>query len=204
MSLHKKFGKLEFKDLFDIPINLAENGFPVSEVVAFYLEKSSEVFKDYPNFRQTWMPNGDIPSKGDIFKNKNLASTYKKIANSYGDDFYNGEIAEEIVNFLNEEGGYFELSDLKNFQPEWIEPVSSNYRGYDVWELPPNGQGIAALQILNILEHFDISDFGFGSAEYIHLFTEAKKIAYEDRAKYYADPKSVSYTHLTLPTKRIV
>ncbi len=188
-SLHKKFGKLEFKDLFDIPINLAENGFPVSEVVAFYLEKSSEVFKDYPNFKQTWMPNGDIPSKGDIFKNKNLASTYKKIANSYGDDFYNGEIAEEIVNFLNEEGGYFELSDLKNFQPEWIEPVSSNYRGYDVWELPPNGQGIAALQILNILEHFNISDFGFGSAEYIHLFTEAKKIAYEDRAKYYADPK---------------
>ena len=189
VSLHKKFGKLEFKDLFDIPINLAENGFPVSEVVAFYLEKSSEVFKDYPNFRQTWMPNGDIPSKGDIFKNKNLASTYKKIANSYGDDFYKGEIAEEIVNFLNEEGGYFELSDLKNFQPEWIEPVSSNYRGYDVWELPPNGQGIAALQILNILEHFNISDFGFGSAEYIHLFTEAKKIAYEDRAKYYADPK---------------
>ena len=96
---------------------------------------------------------------------------------------------EEIVNFLNEEGGYFELSDLKDFQPEWIEPVSSNYRGYDVWELPPNGQGIAALQILNILEHFNISDFGFGSAEYIHLFTEAKKIAYEDRAKYYADPK---------------
>jgi gamma-glutamyltranspeptidase/glutathione hydrolase len=189
VSLHKKFGKLEFKDLFDIPINLAENGFPVSEVVAFYLEKSSVVFKDYPNFKQTWMPNGDIPSKGDIFKNKNLASTYKKIANSYGDDFYNGEIAEEIVNFLNEEGGYFELSDLKNFQPEWIEPVSSNYRGYDVWELPPNGQGIAALQILNILEHFNISDFGFGSAEYIHLFTEAKKIAYEDRAKYYADPK---------------
>ena len=189
VSLHKKFGKLEFKDLFDIPINLAENGFPVSEVVAFYLEKSSEVFKDYPNFKQTWMPNGDIPSKGDIFKNKNLASTYKKIANSYGDDFYNGEIAEEIVNFLNEEGGYFELSDLKNFQPEWIEPVSSNYRGYDVWELPPNGQGIAALQILNILEQFNISDLGFGSAEYIHLFTEAKKIAYEDRAKYYADPK---------------
>ena len=189
VSLHKKFGKLEFKDLFNIPINLAENGFPVSEVVAFYLEKSSEVFMDYPNFKQTWMPNGNIPSKGDIFKNKNLASTYKKIANSYGEDFYNGEIAEEIVNFLNEEGGYFELSDLKNFQPEWIDPVSSNYRGYDVWELPPNGQGIAALQILNILEHFNISDLGFGSAEYIHLFTEAKKIAYEDRAKYYADPK---------------
>jgi len=189
VSLHKKFGKLEFKDLFNIPINLAENGFPVSEVVAFYLEKSSEVFVDYPNFKQTWMPNGNIPSKGDIFKNKNLASTYKKIANSYGEDFYNGEIAEEIVNFLNEEGGYFELSDLKNFQPEWIDPVSSNYRGYDVWELPPNGQGIAALQILNILEHFNISDLGFGSAEYIHLFTEAKKIAYEDRAKYYADPK---------------
>ena len=189
VSMHKKFGKLNFKDLFDIPIDLAENGFPVSEVVAFYLEKSSEVFKDYPNFSETWMPNGYIPSKGDLFVNKNLAATYSKIANSYGEDFYSGTIAKEIVNFLNEEGGYFELSDLKNFKPEWIKPVSSNYRGYDVWELPPNGQGIAALQILNILEQFNISDLGFGSAEYIHLFTEAKKIAYEDRAKYYADPK---------------
>ena len=189
VSMHKKFGKLNFKDLFNIPIDLAENGFPVSEVVAFYLEKSSEVFKDYPNFRETWMPNGYIPSKGDLFINKNLATTYSKIANSYGEDFYSGAIAKEIVNFLNEEGGYFELSDLKNFKPEWIKPVSSNYRGYDVWELPPNGQGIAALQILNILEQFNISDLGFGSAEYIHLFTEAKKIAYEDRARYYADPK---------------
>ena len=186
-ALHSKFGSLNFKLLFNDAINYAENGFPVTELIAYYLNRSSEVFKDYPNFKKIWMPNGKTPLKGEIFKNKLLANDYRLIANSYGTEFYQGNIAKNIVESVNSLGGYFTLSDLSEFKPEWIDPVSTNYRGYDIWELPPNGQGIAALQILNILENYDIKKLGFYSAEYIHLFTEAKKLAFEDRAKYYAD-----------------
>ena len=186
-ALHSKFGSLNFKLLFNDAINYAENGFPVTELIAYYLNRSSEVFKDYPNFKNIWMPNGKTPLKGEIFKNKLLANDYRLIAKSYGADFYKGNIAKNIVESINSQGGYFTLSDLSEFKPEWIDPVSTNYRGYDIWELPPNGQGIAALQILNILENYDIKKLGFYSAEYIHLFTEAKKLAFEDRAKYYAD-----------------
>ena len=185
--MHKKFGKFEFAKLFDDAINYAENGFPVSELIAYYLNRSSEIFKDYKNFQKVWMPNGVTPKKGDIFKNPLLAQNYRDIASSYGEAFYRGKIADDIVKSINDEGGFYSPSDLSNFKSEWIEPVSSNYRGYDIWELPPNGQGIAALQILNILENYDLSSLKFGSSEYIHLFTEAKKLAYEDRAKYYAD-----------------
>ena len=201
VELHKKFGLMDFNLLFKNAIEYAEKGFPVTEVVAYYLKLSSENFINYPNFKKTWMPDGKIPSKGEIFKNPNLASTYKKIASSYGEDFYKGSIANEIVNFINNQGGYFSLEDLSNFKPEWIDPVSTNYRGYDIWELPPNGQGIAALQMLNILENYNIKDLGFGSAEYIHLFTEAKKIAYEDRALYYADPNFSDIPLKTLISK---
>ncbi len=201
IELHKKFGLMDFNLLFKNAIEYAEKGFPVTEVVAYYLKLSSENFINYPNFKKTWMPHGKIPSKGEIFKNPNLASTYKKIASSYGEDFYKGTIANEIVNFINNQGGYFSLEDLSNFKPEWIDPVSTNYRGYDIWELPPNGQGIAALQMLNILENYNIKDLGFGSAEYIHLFTEAKKIAYEDRALYYADPNFSDIPLKTLISK---
>ena len=187
-SLHKKFGKKDFKSLFDEAIFYAESGFPVSELIAYYLKNSSERFKDYPNFSETWMVNGKTPSKGQIFKNTDLANTYKLVATSYGDDFYNGSIANKITSFIQSQGGLLTNEDMSNYSPEWVTPVSTNYRGYDVWELPPNGQGIAALQILNILENFNISSMTIDSAEYIHLFTEAKKLAYEDRAKYYADP----------------
>ena len=186
-ALHKRFGNLKFKILFDDAINYAENGFPLSELIAYYIKRSSEVFKSYENFEEIWMPNGKTPKKGEIFKNPRLADNYRDIANSYGRSFYENDIAKNIVKSVNKKGGYFSLSDLQDYKPEWINPVSTNYRGLDVWELPPNGQGIAALQILNILENFDLSRMGFGSAEYIHLFTEAKKIVFEDRAKYYAD-----------------
>ena len=186
-ALHSKFGSLNFKLLFNDAINYAENGFPVTELIAYYLNRSSEVFKDYPNFKNIWMPSGKTPLKGEIFKNKLLANDYRLIANSYGTDFYQGNIAKNIVESINSQGGYFSLNDLSKFKPEWIDPVSTNYRGYDIWELPPNGQGIAALQILNILENYDIKKLGFYSAKYIHLFTEAKKLAFEDRAQYYAD-----------------
>ena len=186
-ALHKRFGKKSFDELFTNAIYYADNGFPITEVVGYYLQLSSERYKDYPNFKDVWMPNGDALKKGDIFINKGLANTYKEIAKSYGESFYKGDIARIISEFITEQGGFLTEDDLKNYQPEWITPVSSNYRGFDVWELPPNGQGIAALQILNILEQYDISNMGHNSAEYIHIFTEAKKLAYEDRAKYYAD-----------------
>ena len=186
-ALHKRFGKTPFDELFNNAIYYADNGFPITEVVGYYLQLSSERYKDYPNFKDVWMPNGKALKKGDIFVNKALAKTYKKIAKSYGESFYKGDIAQTISKFIVEQGGFLSVNDLKNYKPEWITPVSSNYRGFDVWELPPNGQGIAALQILNILEQYDVSKMGHNSAEYIHLFTEAKKLAYEDRAKYYAD-----------------
>ena len=188
-ALHKRFGKKSFDELFANAIYYADNGFPITEVVGYYLQLSSERYKDYPNFKDVWMPNGDALKKGDIFVNKGLANTYKEIAKSYGESFYKGDIAKIISKFITEQGGFLSEDDLNNYQPEWITPVSSNYRGFDVWELPPNGQGIAALQILNILEQYDISNMGHNSAEYIHIFTEAKKLAYEDRAKYYADMK---------------
>ena len=199
VSIHKKFGLLEFNKLFNDAINYAENGFPVTELVSYYLERSSEIFAAYPNFKDVWMPNGKTPKKGEIFINKNLAENYKEIANTYGKSFYSGKIAENIVNTVNAQGGFFSMSDLNSFEPEWINPVSTNYRGYDVWELPPNGQGIAALQILNILERFDIESMGFGTSDYIHLFTEAKKVVYEDRAKYYADTNFSN-----IPVKKLI
>ena len=186
-ALHKRFGNKSFEELFNNAIYYADNGFPITEVVGYYLQLSSERYKDYPNFKDVWMPNGEALKKGDVFINKDLANTYKQIAKSYGESFYKGDIAKTISKFIVEEGGFLTLDDLQSYKPEWINPVSSNYRGFDVWELPPNGQGIAALQILNILEQYDIAIMGHNSAEYIHLFTEAKKLAYEDRAKYYAD-----------------
>lgn len=187
-ALHKRFGKRDFSTLFDNAIDYANNGFPVSEVVAYYLDISSSRFKDYPNFSDVWMPNNKSLQKGDIFKNGDLANTYLSIAESYGSSFYSGTLAKSMTEFIQEQGGYLTINDMKSFQPQWVEPVSTNYRGYDVWELPPNGQGIAALQILNILEQYDLRSMGHNTAELIHIFTEAKKLAYEDRAKYYADP----------------
>ena len=198
-ALHDKFGQLPFENLFNNAIDYANNGFPVTELIAYYLERSSSVFKDYENFSSVWMPSGATPKKGEIFKNPLLAKTYQAIAKTNGQSFYEGSTAAEIIKILNENGNPMSLSDLRNFSPEWVEPVSTNYRGYDVWELPPNGQGIAALQILNILENYDIRKMGFNSAEYVHLFVEAKKLAFEDRAKYYADSNFSS-----IPTTKLI
>ena len=198
-ALHDKFGKLPFENLFDNAIDYANDGFPVTELIAYYLDRSSSVFQDYENFSSVWMPSGSTPKKGEIFKNPLLAKTYQAIAKTNGKSFYEGSTADEIISILNENGNPMSLNDLRNFSPEWVDPVSTNYRGYDVWELPPNGQGIAALQILNILENYDLRNMGFDSAEYIHLFVEAKKLAFEDRAKYYADSNFSS-----IPTTRLI
>ena len=188
VKLHEKFGKLKFKSLFEPTIEYAEKGFPITETIAYYLDKSQKRFEKYPNFSEVWIKNGRMPQKGEIFKNPQLANTLRIIAEKGREGFYEGEIAQTMANFVQAQGGFLTYDDLARFHSEWTQPVSSNYRGYDVWELPPNGQGIAALQLLNILENYDLKKMGLFSSEYIHLFTEAKKIVFADRAKYYADP----------------
>ena len=187
-ELHDMFGRLPMKDILQPAINYARDGFPVTEVIAYYLKKGTEVLKEYPNIKEVYMPNGRTPSKGEIFKNPLLASTLEKIVKGGRYEFYKGSIARDIAAFMKKQGGFLSYDDMYRHHSEWVEPVNTTYRGYEVWELPPNGQGIAALQMLNILEGFDIAAIGFGSSEYIHVFTEAKKLAFEDRAKYYADP----------------
>ncbi|MGY8927382.1 MAG: gamma-glutamyltransferase, partial [Flavobacteriales bacterium] len=167
----------------------AEEGFPVSEVVSWLWEENTASRVGYEGFRNIYMPNGRAPKKGEIFKNPALASTYKKIGMMGRDEFYKGDIAKKIDAFMVKNDAFLRYEDLANHSSEWVKPVSTNYRGYEVFELPPNTQGIAVLQLLNILEGFDLSNMNFASAEYIHTFVEAKKIVYEDRAKYYADPK---------------
>jgi len=198
-ELHKKFGKLPMQKNLDPAIKYAREGFPVTELIAYYLERSARILSDYPNFKETYMPNGKMPAKGEIFKNPDLANTYEKIARGGRDAFYKGDIARTIASYIKDQGGFLSYEDMAKHTSEWVDPVSTNYRGYDVWELPPNGQGIAALQILNILEGFDIASMGFGSAEYLHHFIEAKKIAYEDRAHYYADMQAVE-----VPLERLI
>ena len=187
-ELHKKFGKLPMKVVLAPAIDYAQKGFPVTELISFYMSGAGRRFKEEPNFADTYMPHGHTPLKGEIFKNPRLAYTLQLIADEGRKAFYKGEIAEKIAAHMKEIGGFLSLEDLKNHKSEWVDPVSTNYRGYDVWELPPNGQGIAALQMLNILEAYDLASMGFGTAEYIHTFIEAKKLAFEDRAKFYADP----------------
>ena len=186
-ELHNKFGKTSMANILSPTIKYAEDGFPVSELVSYYMKVASNNFQEYPNFKETYYLNDSTPKKGQIFKNPDLANTLRVIAKDGRKGFYEGKIANTIANFIQDQGGFLSYKDLKNHKSEWIDPVSANYRGYDIWELPPNGQGIAALQILNLLEAYDIRSMGFGSAEYIHHFVEAKKIAFADRAKYYAD-----------------
>ncbi len=187
-ELHSKFGKLSMDKILDPAIQYAKEGFPVTELIAYYMKRSVPYLgSKYPNVLETFAVNGKAPSKGTIFKNPFLAETYSKIAKGGRDAFYKGEIAHAIADFMKEQGGFLSYNDLATHKSEWITPVSTNYRGFDVWELPPNGQGIAALQMLNIIEQYDFSNIEFGSAEHIHIVTEAKKLAFEDRAKYYAD-----------------
>lgn len=186
-TLHDKFGKTPMAQVLAPAIQYAEDGFPVSELIAYYMQRTSRFMKDYPHFASTYMPGGATPQKGEMFKNPKLAQTLSTIAKEGRDAFYTGSIARKIDAHMKEVGGFISYEDLASHSSEWVAPSSVNYRGYDVWELPPNGQGIAALQMLSILEHYDLAEMGFGSAEYIHTFVEAKKLAFEDRAKFYAD-----------------
>jgi len=186
-ALHSRYGRLPMSELLAPAIRYAREGFPVSEVIAAYLALNQSRIGHYPGFADTYMPNGRMPEKGEMFRNPRLADTLELIAEGGRDAFYKGDIARRIDAYMKEQGGLLRYDDLAQHESEWVTPISTNYRGWDVHELPPNGQGIAALQILNILEGFDIRSMGFGSAEYLHTLVEAKKLAFEDRAKYYAD-----------------
>ncbi|MBK7368970.1 MAG: gamma-glutamyltransferase [Candidatus Eisenbacteria bacterium] len=190
-ELHAKFGKLPLSRDLEPAIGYAENGFPLSPVIASDWERSIPRFKDKPGFAEVFMPGGRAPREGEIFRNPALAKTLRAVAKGGRDAYYKGAIAQELVKYSQANGGFFSLEDFAKHRSEWVSPVSTNYRGYDVWELPPPGQGIAALQLLNILEGFDLKGMGRNSADFWHVMTEAKKLAFADRARYYADPEFV-------------
>jgi gamma-glutamyltranspeptidase/glutathione hydrolase len=170
-------------------IRYAREGFPVSEVIADDWARNVELIGQYPNVKELYAPGGATPRKGQLYRNPQLGETYARIAAGGRDAFYKGDIARTIAAFHREQGGFLTERDFADHASTWVEPVSTTYRGYTVWELPPNGQGLAVLQMLNLLEGYDLKAMGFGSADYLHTLVEAKKLAYADRARLYADPE---------------
>ncbi|WP_420717529.1 gamma-glutamyltransferase [Emcibacter sp.] len=194
-EMHKRFGSLEMTDIMAPAIGYAREGFPVTQLIAHYMQVAGKRYltpgsgvEETDNFVKTYMPGGKAPVEGQVFRNPDLANTLEKIAKGGRDVFYKGEIAAVIDAYMKRIGGYIRKEDLASHNSRWVEPASINYRGYDVYELPPQGQGIAALQQLNILEGYDLKSLGHNSADYLHLHVEAKKLAFEDRARFYADP----------------
>jgi gamma-glutamyltranspeptidase/glutathione hydrolase len=203
-ELHKKFGKLKLSDDLTPAIHYAEEGFPVTELIAFYWQFGPELYRGLPGeFFETYTLDGKgrTPAKGDIFKNPALANTLRLIGEKGRDAFYKGEIADKIDKFMRENGGFLRKADFEKQSSTWVDPVSVNYRGYDVFELPPNGQGIATLQMLNILEGFDLAKMGRNSPDTLHTMIETKKIVWADRAQYYADPAFAKIPLKTLLSK---
>ena len=190
-TLHEKFGKLPFDELLAPAIRYAETGFPVSPVIAGQWQwAAAEIAGTVPGaFAALYAPEGRAPAAGDIFTNEDLARSYRLVADGGSNGFYQGELADRIAGFMQENGGYIGHTDLQSHRSDWITPVSVNYRGFDVFELPPGGQGIAALQMLQMLEGDDLAAMGYMNVDCLHLLLEAKKLVFEDRAKYYADPE---------------
>ncbi|HVW00241.1 MAG TPA: gamma-glutamyltransferase [Planctomycetaceae bacterium] len=184
-QLRAKFGTRPLAELLQPAIAHAEEGFAVTEIIARGWGSSG--LREWPDSVRTYLPGGRAPRTGEIFRNPDLAASYRLIAEHGPAAFYTGDIAKQIVAFSEANGGYFSLRDFADHRSEWVDPVSTNYRGYDVWELPPNGQGIAALEMLNLLEGYDLRALGAFSPEYLHLLIEAKKLAFADRAAFYAD-----------------
>jgi gamma-glutamyltranspeptidase/glutathione hydrolase len=188
-TLHEKFGKLPIAQVLAPAISYAREGFPVSELIAYYWGRSVPILRDQPGaFAETFTNEGKAPASGKIFKNPDLATTYERVAKGGREVFYQGEIADEMASFFEKEGGFLRKEDFANHRSEWVKPISVNYRGYEVYELPPNGQGIAALQMLKMLESSDLKAMGAQSPELLHRLIETKKLVYEDRARFYADP----------------
>ena len=198
-ELHAKFGKLPMKDLLAPAIRYARDGFPVTELIAYYwdrnmtrlgenFDKGDGPIEEFANARATYLIDGHAPRQGEIFRNPDLADTYQMIADGGRDAYYKGEIAKTIDAYMKRIGGDLRYEDFAAHHSEWVEPASVNYRGVDIYGLPPNSQGLATLQILNILEGFDMKSFGAGSADSLTAMVEAKRLAFEDVARYYADP----------------
>jgi gamma-glutamyltranspeptidase/glutathione hydrolase len=188
-ALHERFGELPMKTVLAPAIEYAEQGHPVAPVIAAGWSRAPLRYAQFPGFAEQFLIDGQPPKAGEIWKNPNLARTYRKIAKEGRKGYYEGEIPKTIEDYVKAQGGFLAAADFAAHRGNWVDPVSTNYRGFDVWEVPPNGQGIAALQILNLLEAFDLRGYGFGSAMHVHLFVEAKKLAFEDRARFYADPE---------------
>jgi gamma-glutamyltranspeptidase/glutathione hydrolase len=188
-ALHAQFGALPLPELLAPAIAYARSGFPVTEIIAGYWADDAERCRVFPGFAEVFLPGGRAPVSGETFKNARLADAYALIGAHGRSAFYEGEIAAAIEKTMRAAGGFVGREDLAAHESEVVAPVSTSYRGYDVWELPPNGQGIAVLQMLNLLEGYDLAGLGFGSADHLHLLVEAKKLAFEDRARYYADPQ---------------
>lgn len=189
-TLHDRFGRLPFAELLAPAIHYAESGFPVSPVIAGQWQwAAAEISGTVPGaFNTVYAPEGRAPAVGDIFTNRDLARSYRQIADTGDKAFYQGELADRLVAFMKEDGGYIDHADLQSHHSDWVAPLAANYRGYDVFELPPSGQGIAALQMLKMLEDDDLAAMGFMNVDCLHLMLEAKKLVFEDRAKYYVDP----------------
>jgi gamma-glutamyltranspeptidase/glutathione hydrolase len=187
-ELHARFGKLPLAEVLAPAIRTAREGFPVTKVISLAWADSAKDHRDLPGFAQTFLIDGQAPKHGQTFRNPALADTLQQIAVGGRDALYRGEIARKIDAFLRDSGGFLRYDDLANHRSDWVEPVSVEYLGYDVWELPPNGQGIAVLQMLQILKGFDLRSAGFGSPDHLHWMVEAKKLAFEDRARFYGDP----------------
>ena len=200
-ELHERFGNLPMSTVLAPATQYARAGFPVSELIAYYWDRGGRPHRDRPNFAATFLPNGNAPGKGEIFKNPDLGRTYEVIAQGGREAFYRGTLTQTMVAFCERAGCFLRGRDFADHTSTWVEPVSTNYRGYDVWELPPNGQGIAALQILNLIEPFDLAAMEHNSTDYLHHLIEAKKIAYEDRARFYADMESSNVPVATLISK---
>jgi gamma-glutamyltranspeptidase / glutathione hydrolase len=196
-EMHGRFGRLPMARILAPTIDYAEKGAPVPELIAQYWKantagfemlKAEGAIEEIDNMRRVFLPGGQAPKEGQLFQNPDLARTLTTIAKGGRDAFYKGELAQAMDGYFKRIGAPHRLADLAAHKSEWIDPVSVNYRGFDVWELPPNGQGIAALQMLNILEGYDLKAMGRGSADFWHVFVEAKKAAFADRARFYADP----------------
>ncbi len=194
-ALHERYGKLKWAELFEPAIYACENGDPTPQIIGFYLKRNMAIFirlksqiEEIDNAVHTYMPNGKAPNEYDVRRNPDLAHTYRMIAAGGRDAFYDGPIAKTIDAYFKRIGGWLSAEDLREHQAEWVEPLVTNYRGVDVYGMPANTQGLATLQMLNIIENFDLRGFGFQSPQSLHVQTEAKRLAYEDRARYYADP----------------
>jgi gamma-glutamyltranspeptidase/glutathione hydrolase len=184
----KRFGSKGFAELLAPAIQHSEEGFGVGEIISVMWRDSEKTLSADAATAKTYLPNGRAPRVGEFFKNPDLAWTYRQMATNGRDAFYKGEIAQKILATFKLHGGAMAADDLAEFQSEWVDPISTTYRGWTVWELPPNGQGIAALEMLNIMEGYPLKEYGHNSVRALHTMIEAKKIAYADMIRYTADP----------------